>query len=97
MSDTRWSIKQAAQRDWQLRVLEAVYDITNDLRHRPTCSAAEVADIVGATSHARAGQVLSDLARDGLLIKTFEHYHYGAYSLTPEGRVVAQALKEARG
>jgi len=93
MTETRWTVKQAAQRDWQLRCLEAVYDITNDLRHKPTCTAAEVARVLGVERAARAGQVLSDLARDGLLHKTFERYDYATYHLTPEGRSVAQARK----
>jgi hypothetical protein len=52
--------------------------------------------MVGATSSARAGQVLSDLARDGMLHKTFERYNYATYSLSREGRSVAQARKQAR-
>ncbi len=67
------------------------------LAAHPGSSNREVGEGIGLVRIEQAGRLLARLAREGLLVKRPGRPGYpNAWSLTPEGELIAQALKERR-
>lgn len=71
-------------------LLRAVHRLIASPGHAEFVKAGEVAIVTGRSAP-RAGQVLSDLARDGHLTKVMSSHDETTYALTPSGVDALQA------